>query len=189
MIKRQRPRQQYLKKGWVVLVCLTLFGCATAPASSPTTTPNSSIAVLDAQRVLNETEAGKAAKESLSAFVKNRQDLIQLEEKELKRMEESLVKQRSVLSANARKQREGKFRQRMMQYQQKAAVMNREVQEKQREVLDGFRAKIEKVVQRIAADLQVKVVIEKGPGTPTVYSDGSVDVTDRIIQEFNRSAK
>ncbi len=53
------------------------------------------IGVINSQRLLNETNAGKRAKENLTAFSKNRQALMELEEKELRRMEEDFVKQSS----------------------------------------------------------------------------------------------
>lgn len=57
-------------------------------------------------------------------------------------MEEDFMKQGSVLSANAKREREEQFRRRMSEYQQKVTDLNREVQDKQKEVLDGFREKL-----------------------------------------------
>lgn len=158
-----------------------LVGCASAG-----TQPEGRVGVIDPQRILNETSAGKKAKDSLETFTKNRQALIELDEKELRRMEEDFVKQASVLSAAAKREREEQFRRRMAEYQQKAAELNREVQEKQKDVLDGFREKIETVTAKVAKQLGLQVVIEKGRGGPTVYSDASVDISDRVIQEFNK---
>ncbi len=158
-----------------------LVGCASAG-----TQPEGRVGVIDPQRILNETSVGKKAKESLETFTKNRQALIELDEKELRRMEEDFVKQASVLSAAAKREREEQFRRRMAEYQQKAAELNREVQEKQKDVLDGFREKIETVTAKVAKQLGLQVVIEKGRGGPTVYSDASVDISDRVIQEFNK---
>lgn len=192
--------------GWTVLLgCLALAGCAggssgpaapsgTAAASAPAPAAGRSapvngvkIGVIDPQKVLEETEAGKRAKDSLTNFMKNRQSLIELEEKELKRMEEDLIKQASILSAGARKEREDQFRRRAMEFQQKANEMNREVQEKQKEVLESFREKVERIVAKVAKDLGLLVVMEKGRGGPTVYNDASLDISAQVIEEFNRS--
>ncbi len=166
---------------YAALALAVLAGCASAG-----TQPEGRVGVIDPQRILNETSAGKKAKESLETFAKNRQALIELDERELRRMEEDLVKQASVLSAAAKREREEQFRRRMAEYQQKAAELNREVQEKQKDVLDGFREKIETVTAKVAKQLGLQVVIEKGRGGPTVYSDVSVDISDRVIQEFNK---
>ncbi len=169
---------------WVGLLalCLQAGGCA----GTPTSQSSVRIGVIDAQRVLSETRAGRKAKDALDTFTKNRQALMALEERELKRMEANLLKQASVLTANARRQREERFRRRMLQYQQKAVQLNQEVQDKQREVLEGFRDMVEKTVAAVAQELSLVLVIEKGRGGPTVYSDASIDISDRVIQALNK---
>jgi outer membrane protein len=144
------------------------------------------IGVVDPSRVLNDTNHGKKAKDSLSVFAKNRQTLIEMEEKELRRMEEDFGRQASVLSVAAKKEREDQFRRRVAEYQQKAAEMNREVQEKQKDVLDGFREKVGLIVGKVSKRLGLQVVIDKGKGGPTLYSDDGLDITGQVIDEFNR---
>ena len=169
----------------LLALCLQAGGCAGTPTSqSPVR-----VGVVDAQRVLSETNAGRESKDRLNTFMKNRQALMALEEKELKGMEADLLKQASVLSANARREREEQFRRRMMQYQQTAAQLNREVQDKQREVLGAFRQKVEKAVAEIAQELSLVLVVEKGQGGSTIYSHGSIDISDRVIRELNQSGK
>ncbi len=166
------------------VILLLIVGCAGA-----TTPPTAQIGVLDPQKVLEETTAGKEARDSLTTFMKNRQALIELEEKELKRMEEDLIKQASVLSANAKKERENQFRRRMMEYQQKVNELNREVSEKQKEVLEGFREKVQRVAARVAKEKGLQVVLERGPGTPTIYHDVSLDITATVISEMNTGGR
>ena len=158
---------------------------ASSPALKSVPRP-SNIGVVDLQRVLLDTEAGKRARDVLSNFMKNRQAVVELEEKELKRMEEDLVKQASVLSASGRKDREDLLRRRVAEFQQRANEMNREVQEKQKEVLEGFRERAERVVSKVAQQLGLLVVMEKGKGGPTVYSDAALDISTKVIEEFNK---
>lgn len=181
------------RMGWTaVAISMLLVGGCAGPAvsqSQPAGRAGGAIGVVEPQRVLNETDAGKKVMESLSTFAKSRQGVIELEEKELRRMEEDFMKQASVLSANAKKEREEQFRRRMMEYQQKAQQMNREVQEKQKDSLEGFRGRIEKVVARVAQQMGLALVVEKGKGSPTVYYDASLDITNRVIEEFNKGGQ
>lgn len=186
-----KPQTQSSQRLWIgtrvsravmVSVSLAIAGCAAAPPP----TPVAQVGVVDFQKVFTETEAGKKARESLNTFMKNRQALIELEKKELEKMRDDFAKQASVLSANAKKDREEQFQQRAMQFQQKVSEMNREVQEKQQEVLEGFREKIEKVVAKVAQKQGLTVVIEKGRGGPTLYNDASLDISARVIEEFNK---
>jgi outer membrane protein len=167
--------------GGLLVALLTVSGCAAGVAKV-----EGKIGVVDPSRVLSETNAGKKAKESLGAFSKNRQVLIEMDEKELRRMEEDFGRQASVLSPTAKKEREEQFRRRVAEYQQKAGELNREVQEKQKDVLEGFREKVGLVVGKISKRLGLQVVMDKGKGGPTLYSDEGLDITGQVIEEFNR---
>jgi outer membrane protein len=162
---------------WVAMAA----GCAGAGTKIEGT-----IGLVDPARVLNDSNAGKKAKESLTAFSKNRQALIEMEEKELRRMEEDFVKQASVLSPAAKNEREQVFRRRMAEYQQKATELNREVQEKQKDVLEAFRDKVEAVVAKVANRNGLRVVIDKGKGGPAIYGAEELDITTQVIEEFNK---
>ncbi|MDZ4853418.1 MAG: OmpH family outer membrane protein [Nitrospirota bacterium] len=165
----------------LLVVLLMVSGCAAGGA-----TFEGKIGVVDPARVLNETSTGKKAKETLSVYSKNRQALIEMDEKELRRMEEDFGRQASVLSPTAKREREEQFRRRVAEYQQKAGDMNREVQEKQKDVLEGFREKVGLVVGKVSKRLGLQVVIDKGKGGPTVYSDEGLDISGQVIEEFNR---
>lgn len=164
-----------------VTIMLILGGCSGSGGKV-----EGKIGVINSQRLLNETGAGKKAKENLAAFSKNRQALMELEEKELRRMEEDFVKQSSVLSPAAKRDREEQFRRRMQEYQQKASELNREVQEKQKDVLEGFRDKIEMIVAKVAKRLGLQVVVDKSKGGPTIYHEEGLDISGPVIEEFNR---
>ncbi len=169
---------------WVMALAAwvaTGAGCAGAGTKIEGT-----IGLVDPARVLNDSNAGKKAKESLSSFSKNRQALIEIEEKELRRMEEDFIKQASVLSPAAKNEREQVFRRRMAEYQQKAAELNREVQEKQKDVLEAFRDKVEAVVAKVAKRNGLRVVIDKGKGGPAIYGEEELDITTQVIEEFNK---
>ncbi len=172
---------QWTAIGASVAVALVLGGCAGSK-----TQIDGKVGVINSQRLLNETNAGKRAKDMLAAFSKNRQTLLELEERELRRMEEDFVKQSSVLSPVAKREREESFRRRMQEYQQKAADLNREIQEKQREVLEGFRDKVELVVAKVAKRQGLQVVVDKSKGGSTIYHEQNLDLSDQVIEVFNR---
>ncbi len=181
MIKVDGVVRKMLCAGGVFAALLAVSGCATGVAKV-----EGKIGVVDAARVLSETNVGKKAKDSLNVFSKNRQALIEMDEKELRRMEEDFGRQASILSPTAKREREEQFRRRVTEYQQKANEMNREVQEKQKDVLEGFREKVGLMVGKVSKRLGLQVVIDKGKGGPTLYSDEGLDITGQIIDEFNR---
>ncbi|MEQ1627351.1 MAG: OmpH family outer membrane protein [Nitrospira sp.] len=169
--------------GLLVVVLLTASGCAGTGAGAKV---EGKVGVLDPARILSDTNAGKKAKDNLTAFSKNRQTLIELDEKELRRLEEDFVKQASVLSPAAKRDREEAFRRRMQEYQQKVTELNREVQEKQKDVMDGFREKIEAVAGKVAKRLGLQLVVDSSKGGVTLYREDTLDISNQVIEEFNR---
>lgn len=169
--------------GLLAVVLLAASGCAGAGAGAKV---EGKIGVLDPARILSDTNAGKKAKDNLTAFSKNRQTLIELDEKELRRLEEDFVKQASVLSPTAKREREEAFRRRMQEYQQKVTELNREVQEKQKDVMDGFREKIETVTGKVAKRLGLQIVVDSSKGGVTLYREDTLDISNQVIEEFNR---
>lgn len=167
---------------FLAVIVLGLAGCGTS-GMPPSATK---IGVVEFQKVFSDTAIGKKTLESLNSFIKNREALVELEEKELKRMQEDFSKQASVLSENAKREREEQFRRRAAEFQQKAGELTREVQEKQKEVQEGFREKAERAVAKVAQQLGLLVVIEKGRGAPVPYSDASLDITAKVIDEMNK---
>lgn len=168
---------------FLALVLLGLAGCGTA-GTMPSATK---IGLVEFQKVFSDTTLGKKALDSLNSFIKNREALIELEEKELKRLQEDFTKQASVLSETAKREREEQFRRRAAEFQQKAGELNREVQEKQKEVQEGFREKADRAVAKVAQQLGLLVVFEKGRGAPVPYSDASLDITAKVIDEMNKA--
>jgi outer membrane protein len=165
----------------IAVTALALGGCV-----EPGAKIDGKIGVIDPQRILNDTNAGKKATDTLATFSKNRQALMELDQKELRRLEEDFVKQSSVLSPAAKRERQEQFQRRMQEYQQKVTELNQEVQEKQTDVLEEFRDKIEVVAAIVAKRLGLQVVVDKSKGGPIFYHEDSLDISGQVIEEFNR---
>ncbi len=144
------------------------------------------IGVVDPQRILLETTKGKQLSEALTAFMKDRQLLVELEQKELRDLEEELRAQRTVLSQSARELKEEQFRQKMGVYQQKVADLNREVQDKQRELQNEFRRQVGDMVSQVAKARNLGLVLEHGPSSGTLFYQESWDISAEVIQALNQ---
>lgn len=160
------------------LVC----GCASVGSQNSTDLP---VGVVDPQRILQETVKGKRLSDTLNAFMKDRQALVELEQKELRKLESELMAQSTVLSQEARDRKEEQFRQKMAGYQQKVAELNREVQEKQRELQNEFRRQVQKVVSEIADRRGLALVLEQGASSGTLFYQPGLDISTDVIQTMN----
>jgi outer membrane protein len=146
------------------------------------------IGLIDSSRVWNDSNYGKKLKDTLNAHQKNRQALLEADARELQRMQEELrrFEESRSFQADGILRRKQQLQQRFEDYQQKNLELNREIQEKGREVAEGFRVKLDGVVGKVAKRLGLQIVIEKVKGGPTFYSEEGLDLTSQVIEEFNR---
>jgi len=143
-------------------------------------------AVVDTQWLLSESKMGQQVTENLDQFMKDRQELMALEQEELRDLENEIVRLGSVLSPEAKQQKEEHLRQSMLDYQQNAEDMNMELQAKRRELLDEFRRHVESVVHRIAQEEGVVLVVEKGQNAQTRYYEPGLDLSETVLEELDR---
>ena len=146
-----------------------------------------SIGVIEPQKVLDATKAGRKIKDALADYVNTRQRLIESEEQDIKALEEDLVKQGADLSPDAKQEKEGAIRQKLITYRRHVQELEGEVQTKKRELLSDFTKKVEQVVREIAERENITLVVEKedaGPGGLILYNEPSINLTERVIKAF-----
>ncbi len=182
-----------LWSGLTILLSV-VTGCET-PASGPagiSVTQQAAgsgvvIGVVDTQWLLKESKLGRQVNDALNQFMKDRQALLELEQQELRNLENELLRQGSVLSPSAKQQKEEQLRQRMLDYQQKAGNMSREFQSKQADLLDEFREQVDIVVKQIAQERGLRLVVEKGKNTSTRYYEKSMDFSSTVLEILDRT--
>ncbi len=145
------------------------------------------IGVVDTQWLLKESKLGRQVNDTLNRFMQDRQALLELEQQELRNLENELLRQGSVLSPSAKQQKEDQLRQRMLDYQQKAGNMTREFQAKQAELLGEFRDQVDLVVKQIAQQQGLVLVVEKGKNTSTRYYDQSMDFSSNVLEILDQT--
>lgn len=155
---------------------------------SPSWAEDPRLGVIDTQKTLEGSKAGKKIKSFLEDYVKTRQRLIESEEIDLKKLQADMEQQQAALTPAARQQKEEEFRQRVGVYQRHVQELQGEIEAKKREVLGEFSKKIEQVVMEIAAKERILLVMEKGEsaeGTLVLFSNPSSDITDRVIKALD----
>ncbi len=178
----------------LTILLLVVTGCATSASESGGISVSErpvgsgvAIGVVDTQWLLKESKLGRQVNETLNQFMKDRQALLELEQQELRNLENELLRQGSVLSPSAKQQKEEQLRQRMLDYQQKAGNMSREFQVKQAELLDEFREQVDLVVKQIAQQRGLELVVEKGKNTSTRYYDASMDFSPAVLEILDQT--
>lgn len=159
---------------------------APAPAASPAPAgqplPAPVIAVVDVQRILQESTAAKSVQTAIEAQRDAYQKEISALEGKLRSAEQDLVKQKTVLSPDA-------FNKRQTDFQKQVADLQRTVQTRKR-ALDQALDNAMVQVQKAMVDIVGEVAMEKGANMvlarhqfiihATVY-----DQTDTVLKRLN----
>jgi outer membrane protein len=161
----------------ILLLLIIIIFPATSLAAEPY-----KFGVMDLQKVLNESEAGKKAKSDLEDLIKSKESIIDEKGKVVEKLKGEMEKQASVLSAEAKKKKEDELEKLLREYQRTAQDSQAEVKKKEGELTDTIIKEIREIVEKIGADEGYTLIIEKGI---VLYSNKGIDITDTVINKYN----
>lgn len=190
-VKQRRMRGGEAVQRWIIAGMIgTMLGVVPVVEAAD----GVKLAYIDTLKVFDQSKIGKKSKSVLDEFVKSRQKIIDLEETELKELEETLTKQASVLSADAKKAKQEDMQRKLLAYQKRANELNREIQDKKTEVLNDFHDQLQTVVQRVAEREGYSLVFDKGSGgapevSSLLYAKDSLSITDKVLAELDKEAQ
>jgi len=148
------------------------------------------VAVMNQQMVVEQSKAGKRALEELKAYSMTRQKIINADDQELKELQQAI--QDGKLSDSAKQEKQGQFQVKLEAYQRRLADFNREIQQKQRELVAEFTKKVQAAAQVVGEKTGYTAIIDKGNETAmkiVLYHQPGLDLTDQVVKEFDRQNK
>lgn len=147
---------------------------------------NVKVGYVDLNRALNEVAEGKKAKASLEADGKAKQQKLEIKQKELRSLKEELDKQRLILSEEARRDKEGKLQQGLVELQRMSAEFERDFSSKETELTKPIGDKLKQVIAELGKTGGYNVIL---PKEMILYSPEGTDLTDEVIKRYNSGAK
>lgn len=148
------------------------------------------VGVVSQQLVMEKSKTGKKALEELKVYSAARQKIIGSDEEELKELEKAA--QDSSLKEEERREKEGLFRTKLEAYQRRIQGFNRDIQVKQKEMVEQYGKLIDEAALAVARRRGYAAVIDEGAEGNlkiVIYHQPSVDVTDEVIKEFDSRSK
>ncbi|MGC4117988.1 MAG: OmpH family outer membrane protein [Myxococcales bacterium] len=139
---------------------------------------------VDYQRILLESNDGKAAKARLQAWLDGRQKEADQEQDALRKEKEQLEKQAGVLSPDTQQKKGAELQQKIVTLAQKWERLRAESAEKERKEMEPILKKIETVVGTIAAREGMAMVFEKRE-SGVVFAQAQLDVTNEVLRTLN----
>ncbi len=144
------------------------------------------IGTVDLFRALNESEPGKRAKGDLESLVKSKQTSIDEKGKVIEKLKADMEKQASILSAEARKTKEEELERLLRDYQRAVTDSQTELKKKEGELTGSIIKELRETINRIGHEDAYSLILETAEGV-VLFSDKSIDLTDRVIKRYNES--
>ena len=170
-----------------VLSAIGLWLAMVSPALSDETFK---VAVMNQQLVVEQSKAGKRALEELKAYSMTRQKIINADDQELKELQQAI--QDGKLTDSAKQEKQSQFQAKLEAYQRRLADFNREIQQKQREMVAEYTKKVQAAAQAVVEKNGYVAIIDKGNEAAikiVLYHQPALDLTDQVVKEFDRQNK
>ena len=166
-----------------LVIGLILLGCLGSAWAA-----DLKIAYIDIQRAINESNAGKEAKKTITKDVEKFQRLIADRQKELQTMKDSFEKQAPMLTPDARANKEKEYQNKLREFQRWGEDTQNEMNQKRVEMERQISAALVKVIQKLGADEGYTLILEKNE-TIVLFGSKTIDITDRAIKAFDAQKK
>ncbi len=146
------------------------------------------IAYVDFNRALNESEQGKKATALLEEMIKEKKTIMSEKENEIRKLDEELKKQASVLSQTAREEKEDEIKKLIKEAQRMTKDFQEEVQKKENDLTREIQRELVDVVNTIAEEEGYTIIFERGV-SGILYFQENHDITDTVIKKYNKNVK
>lgn len=143
------------------------------------------IGLIDMQKAIQETNAGKKAKKELDEeFNKKKKDLEKLEA-EIKKKGEDFDKKSMAMNEEARNKKQAELQGEMRKYQEQAAKSQMEIQKRERELSQPIITKLRGLIEDIAKKEDFTMILERSE-QGVMWAKKEFDLTDRLVTEFDK---
>ncbi len=145
------------------------------------------VAVVDVQKVLTQSVAGKAAYEKLKKMQEDRINKAKQMDEEMKKLESDLNTKRISLAEDKLAEMAKQLADKKISMQRFAQDADREVSEARDRELQALQVKIEPVIDAIGKEMGLALIFNKFE-SGLVYASEAVEITDTVIKRFNEAA-
>jgi outer membrane protein len=142
------------------------------------------IGYVDLQRALNESEAGKIAKEEFKLQVDKLQAALKRQKDEIDSMKEQLEKKALVMKESERSNLEDEYRKKLRDFERSYKDSQADLQKKDNELTGAIIKDLQEVIREYGEREGYTLILEN-TSSAVLYGAKSADLTDAIMLQYN----
>ncbi len=142
------------------------------------------IGLVDFQKVLTTSEAGKEAQQQISEKGKEMEEDLKAKGMAIEEARARFEREAMVMSADARAEKERDLKIKMLDFKDLEKRYKNEFNQYNMELVNSFKGDVLALAQEIGKKDGYLLILEKNGGG-VLYAPSSIDITDRIIDAYN----
>jgi outer membrane protein len=147
-----------------------------------------SIAYIDLQRVMLESDKGKDIRKTLTGEAERLKKTLDGKQDELQKLKDALEKQGATITPEARADREKQYQAKLKDYQRLVNDYQGELQQKDMEFTQKILKEIEEIVKGLGDREKYALILERSQAG-VLYGNPAIDITSKVITLFNEASK
>lgn len=168
---------------------LLMAGAAVLLVTAVAARAEEKIGYVDLQRALNESDAGRKAKEEFKVEVDKLQAKLKKQKDEIDNLKEQLEKKAVVMKEAERDNAEEEYRRKLRDFERNYKDSQADLQRKDGELTGAIIKDLQEVIREYGEKEGFTVILEAS-NSAVLYGAKSADLTEYVIQRYNgRSRK
>lgn len=175
------------KKTVAVLFSFALLMAGQAFATTHMALAQIKIGVVDLQKALEGSAAGKEAYKLLKSDYEQKQEKIRQRQDALQKMRTELDSKGSVLKDMVRRDKEEEYQKSLVDLRRFVSDSNQEMQRRERDLAAKILAELMEIAKKIGEEEGYTLVLERREGV--IYNAASINLTDKVIKRYDQANK
>lgn len=165
---------------FATIICLSITGLAPAAFSADAV----KIGVIDFERIMKESSAGKMNQKALNTKGTELKNKLEKEKQQLDAISQSFEKEALVLSDEKKREKERDFRNQVEDFRIKQQDYANELKNLEIKMINDMQKAVYDIANELGKKEKYTIIIEK-KNAGVIYIAEPVDVTDIVIKKYN----
>lgn len=144
------------------------------------------IGYVDFKKAVSESDQGKEALSALEKMVNEKKEVIDAKGNEIKKLDEELAKQASVLTPESLKKKQSEREKMIRDYQRMVKDSEEDLQKKEVEYIQKISTELRDLLEKLGEKEGYTAIFEVVEGG-ILYMPKGFDLTDKVIKSFNET--
>lgn len=163
-----------------VVATLSLLGLATASHSADV----AKIGVVDFQKILETSNAGKAAQAEINKHGKKMEEDLKQKGAEIEEMKKRIEREALVISKEMREEKEREFRIKVNDLKALQKKFMADFKQQEATLVKKIQKEVFELVETMGKAEGFLMIVERREGG-VLYAPNTIDITDKLIQKYN----